>query len=88
MLSGQVLNATKVLYGHFIDSIFLCLLLFCAVNSIYIFNLYIFCPLIFVKYLFISLYVMQDSQADQPMANETFLLKIKIYLSIYLSNEM
>ena len=29
---------------------------------------------------------MQDSQVDQPLADETFLSKIKIYLSIYLSN--
>ena len=28
----------------------------------------------------------QDSQGDQPMADWTFLLKIKIYLSIYLCN--
>ena len=26
----------------------------------------------------------QDSQGDQPMADGTYLLKIKIYLSIYL----
>ena len=32
-------------------------------------------------YMFISLYIMQDSQVDQPMTDETFLLKIKIYLS-------
>ena len=28
----------------------------------------------------------QDSQGDQPMADGTFLVKIKIHLSIYLSN--
>jgi len=28
---------------------------------------------------------MQDSQVDQPMADETFMLKIKIYLCIYIS---
>ena len=30
-------------------------------------------------------WVIQDSQGDQPMADGTFLSKIKTYLSIYLS---
>ena len=30
-------------------------------------------------------WVIQDSQGDQPMADGTFLSKIKIYVSIYLS---
>ena len=31
----------------------------------------------------VCLYAIQDSQGDQPLADETFLSKIKIYLSIY-----
>ena len=38
-----------------------------------------------VPLMLYSVVGIQDSQGDQPMADGTFLFKIKIYLSIYLS---
>ena len=70
---------------------YLVLLLFCAVNVVKFVAIYNFYPLIFVNILATDfvyiLFNMQDSQVDQPLADETFLSKIYLssYLSIYLS---
>ena len=47
-----------------------------------------FCKHILLSTDFVCiLFNMQDSQEDQPLADETFLSKIKVYLSIYLIGE-
>ena len=85
VLSGQVLHATLNrgtlwTFHRFYFSVFVTVL---CCKYYYIFFICIFfAHKIFVKYLFISLYIMQDSQVDQPMADEIFLLKN--YLSILL----